>query len=246
MSAPDRPVLVVTAMAEELAAVLRRLGTVDAERVGRGTVFRTRWAHPSLVVASTGDGAPRAEARARELADAFRPTALLGVGLAGALSPELARLDLVASERVRNGGEEIPAVDPLLLTIARSAGARPATLVTVSSPLVSPDQKKTLAESAAAAGGVAAVDMESAGWARGAAAAGVPFVVVRAISDTASDSLPDYLADCVGANGGIRRSAVIARALARPGSIRTLWRLRRRTTACAERLAGFVYDFFFR
>ena len=245
MSAPERPVLVVTAMPEELAAVLRRLGAVVTERVGAGTVFRTRWAQPTLVVAATGDGSARAEARTRELAEAYRPTGLLGLGLAGALSPGLSALELVASERVRNGGGEVPPVDPLLLTIARSAGARPATLVTVGAPVVTPDQKKSLAESVAPSG-VAAVDMESAGWAKGAAAAGVPFVVVRAISDTATDALPTYLPECVGAHGGIRRSAVIVRAVTRPSSIRTLWKLQRRTSACAEKLAEFVLNFFFR
>jgi hypothetical protein len=39
---------------------------------------------------------------------------------------------------------------------------------------------------------------------------------------------------------------VIARALARPGSLRALWKLQRRTAACAERLARFTIDFFFR
>ena len=241
----ERPVLVVTAMPEELAAVLRRLGAVSTERVDGATVFRTRWADPQLVVAATGDGAQRAEARARQLVDAFRPTGLLGLGIAGALSPSLIALELVASEHVSNGGGNIPAVDPLLLTIARSAGARPATLVTVRAPIVSAEEKKALAESAAP-GKIAAADMESAGWAKGAAAAGVPFVVVRAISDTASDELPEYLPACIGPHGGILRSAVIARALAHPASIPALWRLQRRTAACAEKLADFVYDFFYR
>jgi nucleoside phosphorylase len=245
MSAADRPVLVVTAIGEELMPLLRRLGGVSRMRVGGGPVYRTRWRNPALVLAATGDGAGRAEARARELSDFFRPTGLLGVGIAGALSPSLAPLDLVASARLCNGAGELPAADPLLLTIARSAGARPGTLVTVAEPLVSAAQKKSLAESAVP-GEIAAVDMDSAGWAKGAAAAGVPFVVVRAIFDTAADELPAYLPLCVGREGGIRRGAVVARALSRPSSIPQLWSLARRTHECGEKLAGFVLDFFYR
>jgi adenosylhomocysteine nucleosidase len=245
MSAADPPVLVVTAIREELTPLLRRVARFSSERVGGRPVYRTRWRDPSLIIAATGDGAARAESRTRELSDHFRPTGLLGVGMAGALSPSLSPLDLVASARVRNGSEALPAPDSLLLTIACSAGARRGTLLTVPAPLASPGEKRALADSAAP-GEVAAVDMDSAGWARGAASAGVPFVVVRAISDAVDDALPEYLPRCVGPEGGIRRSAVLAGAIRRPSTMPALWRLRRRAADCGERLADFVFDFFYR
>lgn len=245
MSAAERPVLVLTAIAEELAPVLRRLERVSVVRVGGRAAYRTRWRNPPLILAATGDGAGRAERRARELSEHFRPTGMLAVGMAGALSPSLSALDLVASARLRNGSEDLPVPDSLLLTIACSAGARPGTLVTVASPLASPAQKQALSDSAAP-GEIAAVDMDSAGWARAAATTGVPFVIVRAISDRTADELPQYLPSCVGRHGGIDRGAVVARALLRPSSIPTLWRLRRRAVACGEKLADFVFDFFYR
>jgi adenosylhomocysteine nucleosidase len=246
MSPADPPVLVLTAIREELSPLLRRVARFSSDRIGGQPVYCTRWRDPCLIMAATGDGTPRAESRARQLADHFRPTGLLGIGMAGALSPSLSPLDLVASARVRNGSDALPPPDSLLLTIACSAGALPGTLLTVSAPLASASQKRALAESAMAPGEIAAVDMDSAGWARGAASAGVPFVVVRAISDAIDDELPEYLPRCVGPEGGIRRTAVLARAVARPATIPNLVRLRRRAAACGEKLADFVFDFFYR
>jgi hypothetical protein len=85
--------------------------------------------------------------------------------------------------------------------------------------------------------------MESAAWARAAAAHDIPFLIIRAVSDTSAEELPGYLAECMDRDGGIRRSAVALRALAHPGSIPTLLRMRRRVADCSQRLAAFVEHF---
>jgi len=55
-----------------------------------------------------------------------------------------------------------------------------------------------------------AIDMESHHVARAAAARGLPFIAVRAISDRADETLPACLADCVDAEGRTKMSAVLA------------------------------------
>ena len=120
-------------------------------------------------------------------------------------------------------------------------GARSGTLVTVDRPLVAAAEKAAWA--ARIGDGSAAVDMESAAWARAAAARGIPYIVVRAVSDAADEELPGYLSRCMDADGGIRRSAWrCARSRSRPRS--------RRCSPCAgacaiatERLAAFVEHF---
>jgi len=91
-----------------------------------------------------------------------------------------------------------------------------------------------------APGAPAAVDMESAGWARAAASRGVPYVVVRGILDRAEDELPGFLSRCLAPGGGVSRRRVVTHALIHPRDLRLLVLLRRRVGACAERLAGFV------
>lgn len=243
MSGADTPAVVVTALPEELTPVLRRLTPVSVDRLDGRKVFRTWASSPPLVLAVTGDGSNCAARRARQLCEVYRPMALMGLGVAGALTSSLAPLDLVASARLRSDSGDAPPADVTLLSLATTAGARPGTLVTVLAPVVSASSKRALAETLGDEG-VAAVDMESAAWARAAAGAGVPFVVVRVISDSAEEELPGYLPDCVGRDGGIRRIAVLRRALCRPTSIPALMRMRRRLVECGERLAAFLLDDF--
>ena len=233
------PTLIVAALPEELAPFRKR---ATRERFEGGEVLRTAAGETPLVLAVTGDGPAKANRVAARLVDRYRPAALVGVGVAGALTAGLAPFDLVASARLRNGTGEAPAPDAEFLRRATAAGAVPATLVTVDRPILSAAAKQALAPPGAEN---AAVDMESAAWAKAASAAGVPFVVVRAIADGAHEDLPAYLADCVGPDGGVRRSAVVARALANPGSLPALWRIRKRLAACAARLATFLLDGYF-
>jgi adenosylhomocysteine nucleosidase len=194
-------------------------------------------------VASSGDGPKNAERGAGALCDAVRPAALIGAGVAGGLSPRLAAGSLVASRRIVGDSGEAPRPDETLLARAMAAGAAGATIVTVSRPVVAASAKAELARRIGVnirGDDPAAVDMESAGWSRAAAARGIPFLTVRAISDRFDEDLPAYLVDCVGEDGGIRRAAVVRRALVHPSTIPALWRMRRRVGAAVAILAEFL------
>lgn len=232
------PVAVLTALPEELAPILKRAHGIEwkgARGVQRGSLGGV-----PAVFAVTGDGPLRAGRAAAAICSEFKPTALYGIGIAGALSPSLSAFDLVVARRVRDGRSEAPAPDAELLSRARLAGDPAAVLLlTVDRPVCDPRQKAALLASLAGDEPVA-VDMESAAWARAAAASNVPYAVVRAISDTASEGLPGYLLRCVGQDGGIGRAAVALQALTHPASIATLLEMRRRLAHGAEKLASFL------
>ena len=232
-------VLVVTAISEELdvSAILRHADRIDYQWRG---IIGARIGGTDVVLAATGDGAARAGEKAAQLVERARPRVLVGAGIAGALSPGLEAGAIVASSRIHDGDGDAPPPDAALLARAIEKGAAAATLVTVGRPITEAQEKKRLAGSF---GGVSAVDMESAAWARVAASRGIPYVIVRSISDPAEETLPEYLAACVGENGSIRRGAVVARALARPSRITDLVRLRRRTLDCAGKLSLFLQRF---
>jgi len=221
--ADDRPVAVLTALAEELAGIRRALAS-----------------SPGIVLAATGDGPRRAASGAARLLERHRPAAVIGAGLAGALSPDLVVGDLVASRRVRFQVGDAATPDARWLERAKAAGAKPATLVTVDRPVVSAAARSSLAGPATGREEPVAVDMESAAWAREAAARGIPYLVLRAISDEAGDELPAFLAECVGPDGSIRRGQVARRALFRPASWGTLARMRRRMHEQSEALGAFL------
>ena len=217
-------VLIVTALPEELRA------------------FRARPLPPGVIAAATGDGPRKAARAAGALFARHRPSLLTGAGIAGALSRDLEVGDLVVGYRVLDAAGEAPPPDAgLAARAAAKPGARQATLLSVDRPVVARAEKAAWAATLGV--GSAAVDMESAAWARVAAAHKIPCLILRAVSDTADEELPGYLLACMDEDGGIRRSAVALHALAHPGSIPALVRMRRRVAACSATLADFVATF---
>ena len=229
-------VLVLTAISEELDlnAILRRASQIHYQW---RDVVGARIGTTDVVVAATGDGVERAGERAEAFCERTRPRAIVGAGIAGALSPGLSFGAIVAARRVLDSAGDAPPPDARLLSRAIEAGAEAGTLLTVARPVTSAAEKGRLAASLEAP---AAVDMESAAWARVAGSRGIPYIVVRSISDRADEGLPEYLAACLGEDGAIRRGAVVARALARPSRIPDLVRLRRRTLDCAREISLFL------
>jgi len=216
-AADDPPALVLTAIPEERSAI--------AGRLSGGHV----------VVVATGDGPRNAARGAAEAIERHRPAVMIGAGVAGALTPGLSVGDIVASARVLDGeGEAPPPSRKLLEALVATGGIRAGTLLTVERPVVSAAEKAALA---ASTGAPAVCDMESAAWARAAAAAGVPYMILRAVSDTADEDLPGYLARCMNAGGGVSRATVTLHAVLHPTTIPDLLRVRRRVAACAEQLA---------
>ena len=231
-------ILILTAIPEERAAVQHALAA--RQRAG-GTA--------GVHVVATGDGGVRAERVARQAIAAVRPASVVGAGVAGGLSEDLVPGEIVVSVRVLDAAEEAPPPDPVLVARALALpGLRAGTVVSVVRPALSVSQKAALRARAEAAppagtagvGTASVVDMESAGWARACAAAGVPYVILRAVSDTADEDLPRYLALCMDNEGGIRRAAVARGAVLHPSSIPALLRMRRRVGECARSLGAAV------
>ena len=236
MSGIEKPVLVVTAFREEFGAVLSRA----KDATPREDYVAARIGASPVALAMTGDGVRNALRRAAALCEKLRPSALLGAGVAGALSPELGVGDMLISRRVKDASGEAPSPDASLCARALEiAGISAGTLVTVDKPEVRATGKISLGLAQQTEDPIAA-DMESSGWARAAASHSVPYLIVRSISDTVAENLPEYLARCVGKDGGIRRSRVVLRALSNPSTIPVLLRMRSRVRECSRSLGAFV------
>jgi len=235
--AARRPsIAIVTALGEELEGILQQARGVRRRPDG---LLEARFGSAPTLLTATGDGTGNAARGAARLCDAAHPAALIGVGVAGALTAGLKVGDLVAGLRVRDASGEAPAPDARLLAWALSSGAKAGTLVTVAAPVVTPAEKAELARSLdGETFGV--VDMESAAWARTAAQRKVPYVVVRAVSDLADEELPEYLRRAVDRDGHMRRGAVIGFGLSQPRTIPSLLRLRKRVDECGTRLGIFL------
>jgi len=235
----SRPILILAAMTEEIDPLRAHVEPGETIDVDRFVAQRGRLGQTPVVLARTGEGRARAAA-ADVLLDRFHPRLVVVVGIAGALSPTLQPGDLVVADEVRDSGEPIAAPDADWVSRAlRHANTVAGTAISTSRILC------TAAEKAEARLGQpedrpATVDLESAAFARAAVKREIPYLILRAVSDAADEELPLDLNRCRDRDGGIRRLAVVGRALVHPSSVRGLWRLRRRLYNCAHELAGWT------
>jgi adenosylhomocysteine nucleosidase len=151
---------------------------------------------------------------------------ILSIGLAGALSPELTVGDVVIASLAADEGRGKLAerLHGLLPT------ARLGTIVGQDLPAATLADKQQLY----AATGALAVDMESHVAARVAAAHGLPFAAIRAISDDAGRTLPPAALVGMKPDGGMALGAVLASLARAPAQLPALIR----TGIDAERAFG--------
>jgi len=192
----------------------------------------------TLLIVS-GVGLAAARDGARQLA-AGGARALLSFGLAGALDPSLAPGTLVLPSEVvsPDGGLFRTAQHWREQLVARVAGRYP---ICCGRLLTSPEPMRCAADKALAFRdtGAAAVDMESAAVAEVAAAARLDFLVLRAIVDTAADTLPQAALAATATGTRTVRLAPFLTSVARaPGEIPRLIRLASRYRTASRALAA--------
>ena len=190
-----------------------------------------------------GGGDPLA--LAAKLADlAGGAAGIISFGMAGALDPSLRLGDWVIGQTL--SGICDAQCDPAwVAALARCLpDARIGPCFADGQMIATADGKRTLASRHHAI----AVDMESHIAARAAAEAGLPFAILRCISDEAAANLPPAIAVSMAAGGGLAPGAILGSLLKQPGQIPALIRsttgfaraiatLRPTAQACAPRLA---------
>ncbi len=232
-------IAVVAPLKAEIAPLVRRLRAKRRHRLGA-----VRWCEGTLrgrrlAVATTGDG-QRAAATLDALLDLVGVRQLIIVGVAGALSPSLLVGTLVVGDDVRSRAGPAPRPCPSLVSRAASLpGARAGTLISDRRIATTPGEKEALWH-AHGAPGPAAVDLETADLAHVVARHGVSYVAIRAISDTAEETLPIDFNRWADATGHVRQGAVAWEAIKHPRLVPPLLNLRQRVNDGAERLAGLI------
>ena len=202
-----------------LALEARTMGGHDG---AHGEPFPLPGSHWGVIA---GMGAEQARRATRRLLSQ-RVTHLMSWGLCGALEPGHDAGTIVIPDTLWVRGDETHAVDEVWRGVVESrlSGRVPllrGRLAHSDQPLVSARDKAALRTSS----GAGAVDMESAAIAAVAREAGVPFMVLRAVADTAGQDLPPAVVSAVAPGGGLRPWAVLKALLLAPGQIKGLCRL---------------------
>lgn len=228
-----RPVGLIVALPEESAAIRSVMRRVKSWRLADYPAWRGVLGGREVVLAQSGMGHGHAAACARQLLRTERPALLMAAGFAGGLSHELAPGEaLVASAVILVEGESHRRW-PVRLNLD---GHRTGVLASPDQVVRFSHQKRDLA----LRHGAHAVDMESGQVVREAEEAGVPWLVVRSVTDGVTEDLPMDFAPFTTRRGLPHKPRILLHALVRP---RTLWglvRLGRRTARAAHALGRAV------
>jgi adenosylhomocysteine nucleosidase len=222
-------IALVCAMPMELRPLRRRLGL---RKTALG--YAGRIDDHAVIGVITGIGPRLAEAATRRLLDGVDVELVIVVGIAGAIENQTPIGTLVLPELVISGVDG-PGHQPAPLGIGDMHG----TLCTTDQLLLD-----SVLHADLRARGVVALDMETAAVAKVCAERGVPWSVVRAISDRAGDGSVDVeIIGLTHPGGGPNVSAVARYLIKRPCALPRLIRLANGANLAAKQAAGAAIKF---
>jgi len=185
--------VLIAAMDEEICDLRSSMAVTGVDERDRFVVYRGTCAGRKLLLARSGVGRRRAERACRSVLDHYPVSAIISFGFAGALNSNLKIGDVVVCSSVVSSDKAhgpMCSCDPALLSAARACKVPSLSCgvgVTALGLVASISQKRALFENSEAD----IVDMESYWIGAVAAENNVPFIAVRSVSDSATDSLPD-------------------------------------------------------
>jgi adenosylhomocysteine nucleosidase len=233
----------LAAMKIETRPFLRRVGSYRRESIGRFTCYRFSLGALPCVLVETGVGASRAAGAVEALLGAETPGLVVSFGIAGAPLAGLRVGDVVFGLGVCELDGGIPGpVRPLAQLPSKAWRAaelatRPAGGRVVRGVVVTTSAEQIIDWTGS---GPPVLEMETSAVAELCAAAGIPLVAVRAVSDSKDDPLPFDLPDFVDDQYQLMTRKLLASILRRPSLLAALLRLRRNAVKAAEAAAAAV------
>ena len=225
-------IAIIGAIKDEIAGVKKEMRITDTLRWQTGNAFAGEWRGTAIVLVRSGMGQDRARQALVELAERFSLERVFSIGYAGALDPALQVGDLIIADKVvyYETLKSYSLDQELAIPEVRRG-----TLLTVDEVAATPLAKQTLREKYSAV----AVDMETYGLAEEARARDLPFVSVRAVTDTADQELIDcsYL---VAEDGDVSKLKAGWHILTHPGDLKGMIDLGKNAKMATANLTEFL------
>jgi len=221
---PTGPLTPPAAPAPRVGVVAALAAEARALRPGRAQIGTPLAVDTDVLLCVSGIG-PAAAHAASEALLAAGATALVSWGVAAGLAGTASPGTLVLADRVVDLSSPL---NPAELWSAaewtdRIAAHLPTSIHVLRGPISATDRVlSTHADKLAAGsrgGGAVAADMESAAVARVANRAGIPWIAIRAVSDTADTGLPLALAGAIDTTGRVRLTRLAAGLARRPAEL---------------------------
>jgi adenosylhomocysteine nucleosidase len=193
-------ILLLGAFGQEIDGVRRYMDVEEVVDEQGYELYRGKYANRDILLVRTGMGKERAESATNSVLEHYPVNAIVSLGVAGGLNPDLEIGDVVLCSTLygENGsGQEDPRAEPCtsdsyLISLASQGlenievNCRIGTSVSVLELDSDLQRQQELAETF----GADIVEMESYWIARIASDRGIPFIAIRSISDRGSDVQP--------------------------------------------------------
>jgi adenosylhomocysteine nucleosidase len=239
------------AYSQEIAGLRRQMAVEEVVDSPVCRIYRGRLKGKPCILVLTGIGRRRADKATQFVLERFPVTALISIGFAGALTPDLKIGEVVVCSTVRRASEfekvegqaEAYAADPNLLPPASSGPGDGSTRFLAGTSVTTPGvvsgarAKQELGREYRAQ----IVDMESYWIAGVASARRVPFIAIRSISDTLHDDLRaiDHILD---SEGRVLWKGVMPYFLLHPHHLPSMFTAFRNMRRAETNLTAFIGD----
>lgn len=225
--------LVVAAEAREVRGILAHAGHAHGAQTGTDWARSAVLGEHDLLLVAHGAGAGKAAAAVDRAVAAFRPDAVVSTGFCGALEEKLGVASIVVATEVLGSDGRFSALLPTA-SLPHHLGV----VLTIDHVAQSAAEKRTLRQV-----GAAAVDMEAAAVAGRAAALGLRFFCIKAVTDLAGEDLANDVNAALRPDGHFDTikilGSILGRPLARPPELFRLWH---RSARAARALGDFFAD----
>ena len=207
----DRPILILGALREEINQVRGLMTIKEQFKAGRADVWVGSWEGASIVLVRTGMGKNCALGALEEVLNRVNPSLILSIGYAGGLNFRLNVGDLVIAAHILESGPTATCannhlVDPQQLALLEGL-AFPEKIVVHRGTLITVDQvvyDSSVKQELGSRYNALAVDMETSALIAHATEKKIPFISIRAISDTIEQSLVD-VSSFIDSEGGVSK-----------------------------------------
>lgn len=194
----ESSICILGAVKEEIAGIKGRMKIDRKSKLGTADVFYGTWERRPIILVRTGIGKIRAGGALAMVLEKYSLSMVISIGYAGGTHPDIQAGDLLVPRQFlsfpKNGEPPMKIDVPLGLTKkaekvppSKKFSAYKGRLLTMDRVVNKPEDKRALGETHM----VNAIDMETSVLAQIAAVRKVPFLSVRAITDTVNEELID-------------------------------------------------------
>lgn len=246
-------IAVFFALSQEMASLKSQVNIVKKIRYAHAVFYQAELQGFPITLVQTGIGKNVSDV-IHQLSKYFRIQLMVSSGFAGSVNPEIGVGDLIIGKRVLYSSQETweetikidstiscdTSIADIAVTLSSTNNFRfhYGDILSVHKIIHQSLIKKRIGCQTSAI----AVDMESFAIGERANAMGIPFIVVRAISDGADEDLEIY-EDMVTVGGDVNISATVRYLLKKPHRIPYLNRLRKQTRSATNTLSAFFPNF---